>query len=39
MKTKDFQHNALNTNRMFLLKEKGISFGGETNPDVIFQLF
>ena len=39
IKTKDFQHNILDVNRFFLLKEKEVAFCGETNPDVHFQLF
>ena len=39
MKTKDFGHNIQDVNDIFLLKEKEISFGGEINPDVLFQLF
>ena len=39
MRTKDFQHNIQDVNKAFLLKEREIAFGGESNPDVLFQLF
>ena len=39
MRSKDFQHNMQDTNKAFLIKEKEIAFGGEDNPDVLFQLF
>ena len=39
MRSKDFQHNIQDVNKAFLLKEREIAFGGENNPDVLFQLF
>ena len=39
MRSKDYQHNIQDINKAFLLKEKEIAFGGESNPDVLFQLF
>ena len=35
MKTKDFQHNVLDANRMFFFKENDITLGGEINPDIL----
>ena len=39
MRSKDYQHNIQDVNKAFLLKEKEIAFGGESNPDALFQLF
>ena len=39
MKTKYFQHNFQDVNRMFLLQEKYIEFGAEIIPDILLQLF
>ena len=39
MRTKDFQHNIQDVNKAFTMKEREIAFGGESNPDVLFQLF
>ena len=39
MRIKDFQHNIQDVNKDFLEKERDIAFGGEYNPDVMFQLF
>lgn len=39
MRSKHYQHNVQDINKAFLLKEKEIVFGGESNPDVLFQLF
>ena len=39
MRSKDYQHNIHDVNKAFALKEREIAFGGENNPDVLFQLF
>ena len=39
MRTKDFQYNIQDVNKAFLLKEREIAFGRESNSDMFFQLF
>ena len=39
MRTKYFQYNNQDANKVFLYKEKETTFGGEDNSDVLFQLF
>ena len=39
MKTEDFNHNVLGMRKMFLLKEKETTLGGEINAGAILQLF
>ena len=37
--TKDFQHDIQDMNKVFLHKEKEITFSREDNPDVLFHFF
>ena len=36
MRTKEFQHNIQDVNKAFLLKEREIAFGGESNSGMLF---
>ena len=39
MRNKDFQYNIQDVNKAFILKEREIAFGGESNFDVLFSYF